>query len=119
MNIEDSDNNNREDERSDDNQKKEETLLRSSENSLKQRSSVGSHRSSTLEYPDDPEDAKDRKSVLYNVAGYIIVTEFCERLAYYTFATSLVLFFQVIYRCHLSLLSSCIDKVSFRVAEYV
>jgi hypothetical protein len=26
--------------------------------------------------------------------GYIIVTEFCERLAYYGFAGSLVLFFQ-------------------------
>jgi peptide/histidine transporter 3/4 len=33
-------------------------------------------------------------SVLRNVAGYIIVTEFCERLAYYGFAGSLVLFFQ-------------------------
>jgi peptide/histidine transporter 3/4 len=28
------------------------------------------------------------------VDGYIIVTEFCERLAYYGFAGSLVLFFQ-------------------------
>jgi dipeptide/tripeptide permease len=32
--------------------------------------------------------------VLRSVAGYIIITEFCERLAYYGFAGSLVLFFQ-------------------------
>lgn len=35
-----------------------------------------------------------RKSVLRGVAGFIIITEFCERLAYYGFAGSLVLFFQ-------------------------
>lgn len=35
-----------------------------------------------------------RPSVLMNTASYIIVTEFCERLAYYGFAGSLVLFFQ-------------------------
>ena len=29
-----------------------------------------------------------------NVDGFIIITEFCERLAYYGFAGSLVLFFQ-------------------------
>ena len=46
-------------------------------------------------FPPDPEDAATRKSVLFTVAGYIIVTEFCERLAYYGFAGSLVLFFQV------------------------
>jgi len=46
-------------------------------------------------YPPDPTDAKGRKSVLINTAGFIIVTEFCERLAYYGFAGSLVLFFQV------------------------
>ncbi len=46
-------------------------------------------------YPPDPEDADSRPSVLTGVAGYIIVTEFCERLAYYGFAGSLVLFFQV------------------------
>jgi peptide/histidine transporter 3/4 len=40
-----------------------------------------------------PEEAP-RPSVLYNTASYIIVTEFCERLAYYGFAGSLVLFFQ-------------------------
>ena len=34
------------------------------------------------------------KSVLFTVASYIIVTEFCERLAYYGFAGSLVLFFE-------------------------
>jgi hypothetical protein len=39
--------------------------------------------------------------------GYIIVTEFCERLAYYGFAGSLVLFFQtqvpcLYYRLHRS-----------------
>lgn len=42
----------------------------------------------------EPPDAKFRQSVLKNVAGYIIVTEFCERLAYFGFAGSLVLFFQ-------------------------
>jgi dipeptide/tripeptide permease len=42
------------------------------------------------QYLVDPE----RKSVLKTVASYIIVTEFCERLAYYGFAGSLVLFFQ-------------------------
>lgn len=36
----------------------------------------------------------NRKSTLNTVASYIIVTEFCERLAYYGFAGSLVLFFQ-------------------------
>lgn len=35
-----------------------------------------------------------RPSVLFTTASYIIVTEFCERLAYYGFAGSLVLFFQ-------------------------
>lgn len=44
----------------------------------------------------EPQDADNRKSVLTSVAGYIIVTEFCERLAYYGFAGSLVLFLQVI-----------------------
>lgn len=33
-------------------------------------------------------------SVLKTVASYIIVTEFAERLAYYGFAGSLVLFFE-------------------------
>ena len=46
------------------------------------------------EYPPDPPDAADRKSILRNVAGFIIITEFCERLTYYGFAGSLVLFFQ-------------------------
>jgi solute carrier family 15 (peptide/histidine transporter), member 3/4 len=36
----------------------------------------------------------NRKSTLKTVASFIIVTEFCERLAYYGFAGSLVLFFQ-------------------------
>jgi hypothetical protein len=36
----------------------------------------------------------NRSSVLYGVTSYIIVTEFCERLAYYGLAGSLVLFFQ-------------------------
>ena len=36
----------------------------------------------------------ERKSVLWNVAIYIITTEFCERLCYYGFAGSLVLFFE-------------------------
>lgn len=35
-----------------------------------------------------------RPSVLKTIASYIIVTEFCERLAYYGFAGSLVLFFE-------------------------
>jgi dipeptide/tripeptide permease len=48
-------------------------------------------------YEPDPEDAPTRKSVLKNVAGFIIVTEFCERFAYYGFAGSLVLFFQVLF----------------------
>jgi hypothetical protein len=54
------------------------------------RSSIGSY------YSPDPADAVERKSVLKGTAGYIIVTEFCERLAYYGFAGSLVLFFEVI-----------------------
>ena len=45
-------------------------------------------------YPPDPPDAADRKSVLIHVDGFIIINEFCERLAYYGFAGSLVLFFQ-------------------------
>ena len=35
-----------------------------------------------------------RPSVLKTKASYIIATEFCERLAYYGFAGSLVLFFE-------------------------
>ena len=46
-------------------------------------------------YGPDPDDADQRSSVLTGVAGNIIVTEFCERLAFYGFAGSLVLFFQV------------------------
>ena len=34
-------------------------------------------------YAEDPPDAADRKSILTGTAGYIIVTEFCERLTYY------------------------------------
>ena len=41
-------------------------------------------------------DDTARPSVLSTVTSYIIVTEFCERLAYYGFAGSLVLFFQTI-----------------------
>ena len=41
-------------------------------------------------------DNDNRPSVLKNVTSYIIITEFCERLAYYGFAGSLVLFFQTI-----------------------
>ena len=46
--------------------------------------------------PNDSSTANpsDRQSVLIYVNGYIIVTEFCERLAYYGFAGSLLLFFQ-------------------------
>lgn len=64
---------------------------------LHQRKSAASSMRSTQSqrYPPDPIDAADRKSVLKTVAGYILVTEFCERLAYYGFAGSLVLFFQV------------------------
>jgi hypothetical protein len=43
----------------------------------------------------DPLDAATRPSILFTVAGFIVVTEFCERVAYYGFAGSLVLFFQV------------------------
>lgn len=32
------------------------------------------------------QDDKERRSKLSTVAGYIIITEFCERLAYYGFA---------------------------------
>lgn len=39
-------------------------------------------------------DKSPEKSTLKSVTSYIIVTEFCERLAYYGFAGSLVLFFQ-------------------------
>lgn len=39
--------------------------------------------------------AGSRPSVLKTTASYIIATEFCERLAYYGFAGSLVLFFEV------------------------
>ena len=46
-------------------------------------------------YAPDPPDAAKRPSVLLTVAGFILVTEFCERLAFYGFAGSLVLFFQV------------------------
>jgi solute carrier family 15 (peptide/histidine transporter), member 3/4 len=42
------------------------------------------------EYLIDP----NRPSTLHSIASYIIITEFCERLAYYGFAGSLVLFFQ-------------------------
>jgi dipeptide/tripeptide permease len=45
-------------------------------------------------YAPDPPDAAKRPSVLLTVAGFILVTEFCERLAFYGFAGSLVLFFQ-------------------------
>ncbi len=37
---------------------------------------------------------EQRPSVLKTTASYIIATEFCERLAYYGFAGSLVLFFE-------------------------
>jgi hypothetical protein len=56
-------------------------------------------------YAPDPPDAEGRPSILTGVAGYIIVTEFCERLAYFGFAGSLVLFFQV--GCVCSLRNSC------------
>lgn len=36
----------------------------------------------------------NRPSVMRRVAGFIIITEFCERIAYYGFAGSLVLLFQ-------------------------
>lgn len=45
-------------------------------------------------YGPDPPDGATRKSVLRNIAFFILVTEFCERVAYYGFAGSLVLFFQ-------------------------
>ena len=42
---------------------------------------------------DEGEFDPDR-SILRDVAGFILATEFCERLAYFAFAGSLVLFFQ-------------------------
>jgi solute carrier family 15 (peptide/histidine transporter), member 3/4 len=44
----------------------------------------------------DSVDGGERKSVLKTKAMYIIATEFCERLAYYGFAGSLVLFFETV-----------------------
>lgn len=72
--------------------------------------SVSSSQSNAFEHPPDPADAVTRRSVLKTVAGYILVTEFCERLAYYGFAGSLVLFFQVFFIPHRPLihLSVCI-----------
>jgi hypothetical protein len=43
---------------------------------------------------DSAKFGKKRPSVLYGSAMYIIVTEFCERLAYGSLAGSLILFFQ-------------------------
>jgi hypothetical protein len=45
-------------------------------------------------YGPDPDDAATRPSILRGRVKYIIVTEFCERVAYYGFAASLVLFFE-------------------------
>lgn len=44
--------------------------------------------------PPIDDEIEKRPSVLKTTASYIIVTEFCERLAYYGFAGSLVLFFE-------------------------
>ena len=49
---------------------------------------------SEVEESADSELLNSRPSVLKTVAPYILITEFCERLAYYGFAGSLVLFFQ-------------------------
>eukprot|EP00981_Chlorochromonas_danica_P011457 scaffold4013_cov192-Ochromonas_danica.AAC.2 len=49
---------------------------------------------STIAHPPDPPDAVGRPSVLKTVTGFILITEFCERIAYYGFAGSLVLFFE-------------------------
>ena len=78
-------------------------------------STQSSNSAQTIVGDDEPEDAATRGSILKGscswvyvtlfltnqdmlhctgVAGYIIVQEFCERLAYYGFAGSLVLFFQ-------------------------
>ncbi len=54
-----------------------------------------SHHSSVASYLPDPDDAATRPSILKSVAGYIIVTNFCESVAFYGFGGSLVLFFQV------------------------
>ena len=64
-------------------------------NQDKQRVNSNDSSKSDVSYGPDPSDAATRKSVLRNVAGYIIITEFCERLTYYGLAGSLVLFFQV------------------------
>eukprot|EP01041_Mallomonas_annulata_P006536 gene6536-13231_t len=45
-------------------------------------------------YTGDDDANSKRPSVMKTVAGFIIITEFCERLAYYGFAGSLVLLFQ-------------------------
>lgn len=50
---------------------------------------------SVVSWPDDPPDTKYRSSILLFTDSYIIVTEFCERLAYYGFAGSLILFMQI------------------------
>jgi hypothetical protein len=54
----------------------------------------------TSKHDPDPDDADSRPSVLMSIAGFIIVTEFCERLAYYSFAGSLV-----VRKCFVRLLS--------------
>jgi hypothetical protein len=45
---------------------------------------------------DNESPAVPRPSVLRTTASYIIATEFCERLAYYGFAGSRVLFFETV-----------------------
>lgn len=50
----------------------------------------------TMNRIEGQEDDNNRPSILRTVASYIIVTEFCERLAYYGFSGSLVLFFQTV-----------------------
>jgi len=67
-----------------------------SEDSNESTSSPSSSLKQQLNRIDNNDADRERPSVLSTIASYIIVTEFCERLAYYGFAGSLVLFFQTI-----------------------
>jgi dipeptide/tripeptide permease len=42
----------------------------------------------------EPPDADTRRSVFRNVSGFFLTSEFFERMAFYGFAGSLVLYFQ-------------------------
>ena len=67
-----------------------------SEDSNESKSSPSTSLKQQLNRINNHDNDRERPSVLSSIASYIIVTEFCERLAYYGFAGSLVLFFQTI-----------------------